>query len=125
MAGRLRAVVSFVQAVAAGVAVVSVLPAGQARAVGGARPSGGSVESLSCTSAGECVAVGSLAYYPAPRGPLVVSEKNGVWSSVRPVGLRALPGGHLAVVLTTVSCSSAGNCGAGGYYDQPSGIRYV
>ena len=119
MAGRLRAVVSFVQAVAAGVAVVSVLPAGQARAAGGARPSNGQIESLSCTSAGECAAVGSLGGIPVRFRPLVVSEKNGVWGSVRPVGLGALPGGHLAVVLTTVSCSSAGNCGAGGYYGQP------
>src|SRR6185437_6830560 len=105
MARRIRVLVSFAQAVAACAAVVwvSVLPGGLARAAAGGRPAAGAIKSLSCASAGECAAVGD--------GPMVVSEKNGVWGSARAVGgLGALPGGEADAELGTVSCSSPGNC---------------
>ena len=126
MTRRLRALVSFAQAAAVGSVSVSVLvlPAGPARAAAGARPAAGEIASLSCASAGACTAVGFRGAVPIRFRPLVVSEKNGVWGSVGTVGgSSALPGGVQGVRLGTVSCSSAGNCGAGGAYDQPAGFN--
>jgi hypothetical protein len=76
---------------------------------------GGSViSSLSCVSAGQCSAGGT---YDSDgyNTPFLVSEKNGVWGRVIFV-----PGlGRVArdAELNSVSCGSAGNCAAGGFYD--------
>jgi hypothetical protein len=80
--------------------------------------SGGSagVESVSCASTGSCAAVGN---YTGPHGRgqgFTVSERNGKWGRAAAVpGLAALNVGGGADVLS-VSCASAGNCAAGGYY---------
>jgi len=75
-----------------------------------------SVNSVSCASTGNCAAGGD---YKDGNGHLqgfVVSEKNGVWGQAIEVpGLGALNTGGDAQVLS-VSCGSAGNCAAGGYY---------
>ena len=81
------------------------------------------VTSVSCASAGNCAAGG---YYPIPAGPLavpganseafVVSETAGVWGTPQvPSGLAGLNAGGFAQV-SSVSCASAGNCGAAGYW---------
>src|SRR5579862_8685898 len=110
MAARIRVLGLFAQAAAVATALaisVSVLPAGPAGAATGGRPSGGGVESVSCTSAGECAAVGFLEV-PHQIRPLVVSEKNGSWGPAGTVpGLSALPGGTKDAELGAVSCSSA------------------
>jgi hypothetical protein len=85
MAMRLKVVVPSVRAVrvaaAAAIGVfVLALGAGPGRAAAGARPSGGSVASIWCVSAGECAAAGVLDFGDLSR-PLVVSEKNGRWGS--------------------------------------------
>jgi hypothetical protein len=75
--------------------------------------------SVSCVSAGNCSAGG---YYAGgddlgdygPRLPFVVTEKNGTWGTAQEV-----PGtifGPDYAAITSVSCASAGNCSAGGYY---------
>jgi len=77
---------------------------------------------VSCASAGNCAAGGD---YTDRRGNLrgfVVSERNGVWGTAIEVpGLAALNAGGGAGV-TSVSCASAGNCAAGGDYDDRHGI---
>jgi hypothetical protein len=85
-----------------------------------------SVESVSCPSAGNCAAGG---YYqtPVPEGtPIgqdsqayVVSESGGRWSGAEEVpGMEALsPPPFQVNIVTSVSCASAGNCTAGGFYD--------
>jgi hypothetical protein len=78
------------------------------------------VSSVSCASPGNCAAGG---YYAVPKTPTVsafqgflVSQVNGKWGTAQPVpGLAALNVGHNAQV-NVVSCSSPGNCSAGGYY---------
>ncbi len=74
------------------------------------------VTSVSCDPAGDCGAGG---YYTGKRGPqqgFVISEQNGRWGKAIGVpGLAALNSGGLAAI-TSVSCASAGNCSAGGYY---------
>ncbi|HET7014382.1 MAG TPA: hypothetical protein VFI65_10755 [Streptosporangiaceae bacterium] len=78
----------------------------------------GTVDSVVCTSAGNCTAIGDL----GPSSPKVlfsVSEKNGVWGSARAIpGITALLGHHnpFGSQVRDLSCSSAGNCGAGGFY---------
>jgi hypothetical protein len=86
-------------------------------AVGGA-----SVVAVSCPSAGDCGAAGDE--YSPGLNAFVATEKNGRWSRAMTLpGLKALY--HTGKVLVTitgdatveaVSCSSAGNCSAGGYY---------
>ena len=77
---------------------------------------GAGVESLSCTSAGNCAAVGD---YTAAHGNgqgFAVSERNGKWAKAAELpGLGALNTGGGADVLS-VSCASAGDCAAAGYY---------
>jgi hypothetical protein len=82
----------------------------------------GSVDSLFCTSAGNCAAGGSYTGKVAQQG-FVVVERHGVWGTATTVpGLAALNTGGNAQV-NGVSCASAGNCVAGGYYENHLGLR--
>ena len=80
------------------------------------------VTSVSCASAGNCSAGG---YYHDSSGrsqAFVVSQVNGTWGKAEEVpGTAALNTGNDAI--NSVSCSSAGNCSAGGYYTDSSGNR--
>jgi len=73
------------------------------------------VSSVSC-AAGDCVAGGFYQDRLGHGQAFMASERNGTWSkAVKPPGVAALNAGGSAAV-TSVSCSSAGNCGAGGYF---------
>src|SRR5215470_10113726 len=80
---------------------------------------GGTVHpmSISCAAAGECSVVG--AYESAPSAPyhaFITNEVRGAWhAAVKVPGLAALDHGRNAE-LASVSCTSPGNCGAGGGY---------
>jgi len=80
------------------------------------------VFSVSCGSAGSCAAGGFYARLGTPKHDhgLVAVKRNGRWDKAIDVpGLAALNTGRNAEVLT-VSCASAGNCAAGGFYfDRP------
>jgi hypothetical protein len=82
---------------------------------------GAQVESVSCPPAGSCAAGG---YYQDASGRLeafLVSEQNGNWGRAREVpGISALNGGGKSQV-SSVSCASAGNCAAGGFFTGVSG----
>jgi hypothetical protein len=79
---------------------------------------GGDVEhvSVSCGSAGDCVAAGSYADRNGTGRGFVVSETNGRWGQAIEVpGLAVLnKGGDVEHV--SVSCSPARTCAAGGLY---------
>ena len=84
-----------------------------------------SLTALSCPSAGNCAGGG---YYKATSSygeAFVVTEKNGVWGKAQEVpGLPALNkgiGGLTDAYLEHVSCPSAGNCTAAGYYMDAKG----
>lgn len=62
---------------------------------------------LSCPSAGNCVVAG---------GSQVVSQTGGVWGTPE-----TLPGTGTDVTINSLSCWSAGNCGAGGSYVTAGG----
>ncbi len=120
MAGRIRVLVPSVRAAAVTAAVVSMcgFGAGPASAAG-AQPVGGEIASVYCLPAGSCAAVGTL-YYRHANGPLVVSENGGSWGKA---GTVRLPGGYQSAWLGVVSCSSKGNCGAGGGIFEKSGLQ--
>jgi hypothetical protein len=78
---------------------------------------------VSCASAGNCSAGGVYTDNSVPnnREGFVVSESNGVWGTATEVpGLGALNTTGDAEV-DSVSCASAGNCSAGGFYRDRSG----
>lgn len=75
------------------------------------------VGSVSCASPGNCAAAGIY----RPRGSrstslFVADEKNGKWRNAIPVPT-GVANAYAAV--TSVSCTSAGNCAFGGVYDTP------
>ena len=82
------------------------------------------VSSVSCTSAGNCSAGGYYVEYSGFLGleqAFVVSQAGGSWGKAIEVpGTAKLNTGGLAAV-SSVSCASPGNCGAGGSYDDSSG----
>src|SRR5216683_1446700 len=84
------------------------------------------VVSVSCASAGNCPAGGF--YFPAEadQEAFVASERGGTWhAAIEVPGTAALNIGRSAGVLS-VSCASAGNCAAGGFYtDSDSGQAFV
>ena len=74
------------------------------------------VTSMSCPSSGNCLAGGYYHDSSMHRQAFVVEESNGVWGQVQEVPNTATlnVGGDAEV--QSVSCASAGNCAAGGYY---------
>jgi hypothetical protein len=74
------------------------------------------IKSVSCASAGNCIAGGHYTDSSGHDQALVVSEVNGTWGTAIEVpGTAALDQGGGADT-TSVSCASAGNCTAGGDY---------
>lgn len=119
-----------VVASAAAAAIVAVLGAGPVQAAATVRPNGGVVARLaaiSCTSAGNCSGAGFMSSPSTARPPgqnlaFVVRERNGVWGqALRIPGLAALQGGSTGARVSVMSCSSAGNCSAGGRYTDHAG----
>src|SRR5262249_36106397 len=72
------------------------------------------IASVSCASAGNCSAGGEYTDSSFGFQAFVVSEVNGVWGKAKEVAAALNPGRTAAI--NSVSCASAGNCSAGGYY---------
>jgi cytochrome c551/c552 len=86
---------------------------------------GAAILSVSCASAGNCSAGGDYADGSAHQQALVAGEVNGSWGKAEEVpGTAALnKGGNAAII--SLSCASAGNCSAGGYYTDSSKHQQV
>jgi len=83
------------------------------------------VSSVSCRSPGNCSAVGSYTDSSGHFQAFVAGQKNGVWGTAKEIpGTAALNRGGDADV-TSVSCTSPGNCSAGGSYTDGSGRHQV
>src|SRR6185437_4960931 len=81
------------------------------------------VLSVSCASAGNCGAGGSYFSHRFRGQAFVVSERRGVWHTAIKVPGTAALNKYENAATTAVSCPSAGNCSAGGYYgDRPPGL---
>ena len=78
------------------------------------------ISSVSCTSAGNCSAGGYYTDSSFHQHALVAGQVNGTWGKALEVpGTPVLNQGEFAAI-TSVSCTSAGNCSAGGYYQDSS-----
>jgi hypothetical protein len=78
------------------------------------------ITSVSCGAAGNCSA-GGYFVVAGTYDAFVISETDGTWGNAEVVpGLAALNTAHDAGI-TSVSCASAGNCSAGGYYQETDG----
>jgi hypothetical protein len=86
---------------------------GQATEVTASSNSGAEFFGVSCTSAGNCVAVGSSA--------VEATETGGTWGQATEVTLPSNAESGSPNALSGVSCTSAGNCVAVGYYIDSSG----
>ena len=74
------------------------------------------VNSISCTSPGNCGASGGYSTTSLPED-FVVNETNGTWGNAEEVpGFATLAIGGSAAIINPISCSSAGNCSSGGGY---------
>jgi D-alanine-D-alanine ligase-like ATP-grasp enzyme len=106
----------------AGAATTSGGAWGQAKQVAAALNTGGfaGVQSVSCASAGNCAAGGMYSTSGAFFQAFVLDETNGAWGQAQEVAA-ALNTDHDAA-LFSVSCASAGNCSAGGFYTDSSGL---
>ena len=77
--------------------------------------------SVSCGSAGNCLAGGNYTDRAHHTQVFVASERNGTWrTAIEVPGTRALSKGRFADVFS-VSCASAGHCAVGGGYQDGSG----
>jgi hypothetical protein len=78
------------------------------------------ISSVSCASAGNCSAGGSYTDSSSHSQAFVDSQVNGAWGTAEEApGLTTVNTGDGAAV-NSVSCASAGNCSAGGYYTDSS-----
>ena len=76
--------------------------------------------SVSCGSAGNCSAGGSYTDSFDHGQAFVVNETNGTWGKAKEVAAALDTGGGAAI--NSVSCASAGNCSAGGFYGPSAGV---
>jgi len=83
---------------------------------------GAQISSLSCSSIGNCSAGGFYTGFAGTQA-FVVNEVHGIWQKAIEVpGIGALNQNGGAQI-NSLSCSSAGNCSAGGFYRNSSGIQ--
>jgi cytochrome c551/c552/ferredoxin len=82
-----------------------------------------SLSSVACTSAGNCVAVGSYEDRMGRVRAMVATEAGGSWGVARAIGLpaNAVTTAKLRASLDSVACTSAGNCVAVGRYEDTDG----
>jgi len=79
------------------------------------------VSAVSCSSAGNCAA-GGFYFDGAGQQAFVVSQTSGVWGTHQLAVPTTANSGNEASV-SSVSCSSDGNCAAGGYYRDGAGLQ--
>jgi hypothetical protein len=85
------------------------------------RDGNATINSVSCASAGSCSAGGYYLDGSSNYQAFVVSQAHGTWGKAKEVAAALNTGGHAWV--NSVSCASAGNCSAGGYYLGSSGFQ--
>jgi hypothetical protein len=78
------------------------------------------VLSVSCKSAGNCSAGGVYQTRSGNQEAFVVNQKNGAWGTALEVA-GAIISARGDGQVRSVSCASAGNCSAGGFYTSRSG----
>jgi len=80
----------------------------------------GDIKAITCTTPGNCVAVGYLVSGSGSAStdvPLVMTETSGTWGSPQQIDGTAGLGSETAAGLTKISCADAGDCTATGVYN--------
>jgi hypothetical protein len=81
------------------------------------------INTLSCASPSNCAAGGFYIDSSGETQAFVVDESNGTWGTAQEVPGTGSLNTEGAAQVSSISCASAGNCAAGGYYSiQLSGI---
>jgi hypothetical protein len=93
---------------------------GKAKRIPGSHGPEGIVNSVSCASAGNCSAGGTYSSRSGQMLAFVISQAHGTWGTAKVV---PAPGSGGSGNVLGVSCASAGNCSADGYYYDRSGHR--
>ena len=75
---------------------------------------------VSCSSAGNCTAVGSYEDSSGNTQAMVATETTGTWAQATELALPAGAGANPTAYANAISCSSAGNCTAVGTYEDSS-----
>ena len=78
------------------------------------------LNTISCTSPGNCSA-GGFYRDSASAQAFVVDEVGGIWGTAQEVASALNTGG--SAVIFAISCSSPGNCSAGGFYSDHLGLQ--
>jgi outer membrane protein OmpA-like peptidoglycan-associated protein len=78
--------------------------------------------SVSCSSAGNCTAAGDYANGDGYNVPMTVTSTNGVWGDAVPATFPSDYPGASVFNFRAISCSSAGNCTAGGIDYRSNGF---
>ena len=95
-------------------------PAVRIRFPAALRAVGGWVQQVSCRAPGDCSAGGTYADRSDHRRAFVAGETGGKWGTARPIsGTSAFRN----VSVSVMSCASAGNCAAGGAYEDAASHR--
>jgi len=81
-----------------------------------------SVSSVSCASASNCTAAGDYRDFFGHSRAFVVREKDGTWGKAIELPGSAIQDEASAASVSSVSCASAGNCAAGGTYNDALGL---
>jgi hypothetical protein len=105
-----------------GSAAVVALPANQAADAGGAQ--NGAFRAVTCTSTGNCQAVGHYTDTGNNQQGMAATETNGTWGAAIQVTTAFPPGAatsHQNSGFNALTCTSQGNCVAGGYYADTNG----
>jgi hypothetical protein len=89
---------------------------GYARGIPVPFQSSASPDALSCGGVGDCVVGGSYQDSSYVNTAYLVAEKNGTWQAQQPVPGLPVPAQKMSSQVYAVSCSSPGNCTAGGTY---------
>jgi PASTA domain-containing protein len=79
------------------------------------------INSVSCSSVGNCSAVGSYVDGSGAQQGLLLTETGGTWATGVEASLPADAATNPDVFLNQISCGSAGNCSAVGEYSDSSG----
>ena len=80
------------------------------------------IDSVSCTAPGDCGAGGYYTDAAGNQQAFVATEAGGIWHSAREVpGTAGLDLGSPGWEVLSVSCATAGDCGAGGFYTDAAG----
>jgi Bacterial Ig-like domain (group 3) len=81
---------------------------------------------ISCKTAGNCTVTGEFSTSLRGTKAFAASEVNGTWGNALEIpGIAALGGGTDAATARAVSCATAGNCAAGGVYDDSTPAEHV